>query len=140
MILSLSLLFLNSSFENSKEGGACLRFLKDEFHHDQWWGHVGDGIPLLGVYGKLGSEKGSFALLEMMENLKQKGQEAGLLCMSHGWPEVEQKFRARASELGLKGDVLQIPFLPHWRVPEFIRRCVAVCCFEQGFQHAEIKR
>jgi hypothetical protein len=26
-----------------------------------------------------------------------------------------------------------LPFLPHWRVPEFIRRCAAVCCLEQDF-------
>jgi hypothetical protein len=29
--------------------------------------------------------------------------------------------------------VCQIPFLPHWRVPEFIRRCVALCSLEQDF-------
>jgi hypothetical protein len=28
---------------------------------------------------------------------------------------------------------LQIPFLPHWRVPEFLRGCLAVCCLEQDF-------
>src|SRR5262249_21998223 len=29
--------------------------------------------------------------------------------------------------------ILQIPFLPHWRVPEFLRGCLAVCCLEQDF-------
>jgi len=29
--------------------------------------------------------------------------------------------------------VLQLPFLPHWRVPEFLRGCLAVCCLEQSF-------
>ena len=29
---------------------------------------------------------------------------------------------------------MQLPFLPHWRVPEFLRGCLAVCCLEQGFQ------
>ncbi len=36
-------------------------------------------------------------------------------------------------ELGLADRVLQIPFLPHWRVPEFLRGCLAVCCLEQDF-------
>ena len=39
----------------------------------------------------------------------------------------------RAEELGLADRVLQIPFLPHWRVPEFLRGCLAVCCLEQDF-------
>ena len=26
-----------------------------------------------------------------------------------------------------------MPFLPHWRVPEFLRGCLAVCCLEQDF-------
>jgi hypothetical protein len=36
-------------------------------------------------------------------------------------------------ELGLVDRVLQIPFVPHWRVPEFLRGCLAVCCLEQDF-------
>ncbi len=39
----------------------------------------------------------------------------------------------RQRELGLTDRVLQIPFLPHWRVPEFLRGCLAVCCLEQDF-------
>jgi len=42
-------------------------------------------------------------------------------------------FRAWVQELGLTDRVLQIPFLPHWRVPEFLRGCLAVCCLEQSF-------
>src|SRR5262249_30346568 len=29
--------------------------------------------------------------------------------------------------------ILQIPFLPHWRVPVFLHGCLAVCCLEQDF-------
>jgi glycosyltransferase involved in cell wall biosynthesis len=97
-----------------------------------WGGFDGSG-PCLGVYGKLGRRKGSFALLEAMHRLDRAGVDVGLLVLGHGVPEVEAAFRARAEELGLVGRILQIPFLPHWRVPEFLRRCVAVCCFEQDF-------
>ena len=42
-------------------------------------------------------------------------------------------FATRARALGLTDRLLQIPFLPHWRVPEFLRSCLAVCCLEQDF-------
>src|SRR5262249_14001516 len=53
--------------------------------------------------------------------------------LAHGKPEIEARFRARARELDLVDRILQIPFLPHWRVPEFLRSCLAVCCLEQDF-------
>ena len=59
--------------------------------------------------------------------------EVGLVALAHGRPAVEKKFRARARKLGLTDRILQIPFLPHWRVPEFLRGCLAVCCLEQDF-------
>lgn len=98
-----------------------------------WWGEHTGGAPCFGVYGKLGKHKGSFALLAAMHRLKRAGIEVGLLVLAHGEPSVQAAFRARAMELDLVDCILQIPFLPHWRVPEFLRGCLAVCCFEQDF-------
>jgi glycosyltransferase involved in cell wall biosynthesis len=100
---------------------------------DAIWGRIPDGLPYFGIYGKLGETKGSFALLAALKELKQAGVEVGLLAMAHGWPTIETRFRAQVKELGLADFVLQIPFLPHWRVPEFLRSCLAVCCLEQDF-------
>ena len=61
------------------------------------------------------------------------GRDVGLVALAHGQPAVEEAFRARVRKLGLVDRVLQIPFLPHWRVPEFLRGCLAVCCLEQDF-------
>jgi glycosyltransferase involved in cell wall biosynthesis len=97
-----------------------------------WGGFVGER-PFFGIYGKLGETKGSFALLAALQRLKQAGLDIGLVAMAHGWPALETKFRARAEELGIADRILQIPFLPHWRVPEFLRSCLAVCCLEQDF-------
>jgi glycosyltransferase involved in cell wall biosynthesis len=97
------------------------------------WGDFTGELPYFGIYGKLGETKGSFALLAAMRRLKQAGIEIGLVAMAHGWPALEGKFRSRAEELGVADRVLQIPFLPHWRVPEFLRSCLAVCCLEQDF-------
>jgi glycosyltransferase involved in cell wall biosynthesis len=100
---------------------------------EAFWGGLAGDLPFFGVYGKLGETKGSFALLAALARLKREGVAAGLVAMAHGWPALEQKFRARAEELGIADRILQIPFLPHWRVPEFLRSCLAVCCLEQDF-------
>jgi len=100
---------------------------------DAFWGKFSGGLPFFGIYGKLGESKGSFALLEALARLKAEGLKAGVVAMSHGWPDLEQRFRARAEELRVTDRLLQIPFLPHWRVPEFLRSCLAVCCLEQDF-------
>jgi glycosyltransferase involved in cell wall biosynthesis len=100
---------------------------------DMLWGEFAGQLPYFGIYGKLGETKGSFALLAAMQRLKQAGVNVGLVVMAHGWPALESKFRARARELGIVDRILQIPFLPHWRVPEFLRSCLAACCLEQDF-------
>jgi len=105
----------------------------DPAFSDLIWGNFAADLPYFGIYGKLGERKGSFALLAAMHRLVSAGLEVGLVVLAHGGPTVQRDFRARADELGLRDRVLQIPFLPHWRVPEFLRGCLAVCCLEQGF-------
>jgi glycosyltransferase involved in cell wall biosynthesis len=100
---------------------------------DTLWGDFTGEQNYFGVYGKLGETKGSFALLAAMHRLKLAGVNVGLVALAHGKPDVEGKFREIAQELGLTDRILQIPFLPHWRVPEFLRGCLAVCCLEQDF-------
>jgi glycosyltransferase involved in cell wall biosynthesis len=100
---------------------------------DLTWGEFAGDQPYFGICGKLGENKGSFALLAAMHRLKRAGLEVGLVALAHGQPAVERSFRARARKLGLADRILQIPFLPHWRVPEFLRGCLAVCCLEQDF-------
>ena len=100
---------------------------------DTLWGDFTGERNYFGVYGKLGETKGSFALLAAMHQLKLAGVNVGLVALAHGKPDVEGKFRQMAQELGLTDRVLQVPFLPHWRVPEFLRGCLAVCCLEQDF-------
>jgi glycosyltransferase involved in cell wall biosynthesis len=97
------------------------------------WGEFAGDRPYFGVYGKLGDSKGSFALLAAMQRLKDAGLDVGLVALAHGPPAVEERFRAQARDFGLVDRILQIPFLPHWRVPEFIRGCLAICCLEQDF-------
>ncbi|HKA70247.1 MAG TPA: glycosyltransferase [Xanthobacteraceae bacterium] len=97
------------------------------------WGDFAADRPYFGVCGKLGGRKGSFALLAALSRLKQAGLDVGLVALAHGPPDVDRRFRTQARRLGVTDRVLQIPFLPHWRVPEFLRSCLAVCCLEQDF-------
>jgi glycosyltransferase involved in cell wall biosynthesis len=105
----------------------------DPKFRDLIWGNFAADRPYFGVYGKLGERKGSFVVLAAMHQLISAGLDVGLIALAHGGATVERNFRARAAELGLADRVLQIPFLPHWRVPEFLRGCLAVCCLEQDF-------
>jgi glycosyltransferase involved in cell wall biosynthesis len=105
----------------------------DPDFRDLVWGELAPDRPHFGVYGKLGENKGSFALLKALQRIKQAGLDVGLVALAHGHPEVERSFRLQARRLGLVDRILQIPFLPHWRVAEFLRGCLAVCCLEQDF-------
>jgi glycosyltransferase involved in cell wall biosynthesis len=100
---------------------------------DLLWGNFAADRPYFGVYGKLGERKGSFALLAALSQLMHAGLDIGLVVLGHGGLAIQRDFRARVVELGLVDRVLQVPFLPHWRVPEFLRGCLAVCCLEQDF-------
>jgi glycosyltransferase involved in cell wall biosynthesis len=111
----------------------CAEAGQDPELRDQLWGELPAGMVCLGVYGKLGESKGSFALLSALQRLKAERLDVGLLAMAHGRPAVERRFRACVRRLGLEDRVLQIPFLPNWRVPEFLRGCLAVCVLEQDF-------
>jgi glycosyltransferase involved in cell wall biosynthesis len=106
---------------------------KDSNYADLLWGRYNPDLNYFGLYGKLGNVKGSFSLLQALRKLVDEGAKVGLLVMAHGWPKIENEFRRMATQLQLADRVCQIPFLPSWRVPEFLRRCVAACCLEQDF-------
>ena len=105
----------------------------DPVLRDLLWGDFAGGKPYFGICGKLGGSKGSFPLLAAMHRLKRAGLDVALVALAQGHPVVQKEFRARARKLGLTDRILQLPFLPHWRVPELLRGCLAVCCLEQDF-------
>lgn len=106
---------------------------EDRDLRDLTWGDFDGMRPYFGIYGKLGEWKGSFALLGALSRMKREGIDLGLVALAHGPPAVQTAFRTRARALDLEDRVLQLPFLPHWRMPEFLRGCLAVCCLEQRF-------
>jgi glycosyltransferase involved in cell wall biosynthesis len=89
--------------------------------------------PFIGVYGKLGEAKGTFDLLRAVKRLRERGQKFTLVVVGHGFRQSETRFHNTLAELDVTSSVVQVPFLPHWRVPEFIRMCQTVCFLERDF-------
>ena len=96
-----------------------------------------ENLQYLGIYGKIAENKGIFDLLEALGKLRRP--DVGLLVMGGGRARQVADFRERVLRMGLQDRVVQVPFLPHWRVPEFLRRCFAVCCLEREFEIAAHK-
>ncbi len=87
----------------------------------------------IGVFGKLGRFKGIHPLVRATRLLLDQGIAVRLAAMVHGGASDEQAFEAVIDELDLRAHVVRVPFLPNWRVPEFLRACDVVCCLEQDF-------
>lgn len=87
--------------------------------------------PTIGVYGKVGEFKGSYDLVRSLSRLKEEGLDFNFLTMTHGWQG--EQFRQALREAGLEERTWILPFVPHWRVPGFIRACTAVCFLERDF-------
>ena len=106
---------------------------KDHELRGNMFGRHRKGLPYVGVYGKLGRNKGTFALLRAISKLNQNGKKVGLIALGQEFGRERPNFRTLVQSLGLQDLIVQLPFLPHWRVPDFIRSCVAVLCLEQDF-------
>ena len=87
--------------------------------------------PTVGIYGKVGITKGSFDLIEALSMLKREGVRFQALTATDGWRS--QDFRRALLTSGLDGNTIQLPFIPNWRIPQFIRSCRAVCFLERDF-------
>ncbi len=86
---------------------------------------------LLGIYGKVGREKGSFSLLSALEHLKNKDWPFEL--RAHWGGKNLGSVRDKVSELGLQEHVRLLPFIPHWMIPSFIHECDLLLFLEHGF-------
>jgi glycosyltransferase involved in cell wall biosynthesis len=89
--------------------------------------------PVIGIYGKMGAVKGTFDLLDALCHLTRQGAWFTLLAPTHGSADDEARFARAVSAGGLSDRVRQIPFLPHRRVPAFLRACSLVCVLEREF-------
>ena len=90
-------------------------------------------IPSVGIYGKIAETKGIFDLVKALAKLKRKGLRFNFIAIAHGLPEREKRFRDAIIEANLEEETRILPFIPHWRIPSFLRSLSAVCFLERGF-------
>ena len=87
--------------------------------------------PIIGIYGKVGITKGTFDLITALGCLAEEGRSFRFAAMVG--PEFGVRLRASLIDAGIAAQTAILPYLPNWRVPEFIRACDAVCFLERDF-------
>jgi glycosyltransferase involved in cell wall biosynthesis len=87
--------------------------------------------PTIGIYGKVGDVKGSFDLLQALSRLKREGLAFNFIAVTQG--VALPAFKQAIQQLDLQDRTWTFPFLPHWKMPGFIRACTAVCFLEREF-------
>jgi glycosyltransferase involved in cell wall biosynthesis len=94
-------------------------------------GTLDPAVPRIGVYGKVGEFKGTFDLIAALGRLASEGLDFALLAMIG---DVQgRRIRRSLEEARIADRTVIVPFLPQWRVPEFIRACTCVCFLERDF-------
>lgn len=90
-----------------------------------------EDAAVVGIYGKVGETKGTFELISALAEVRRRGIRFALLTLAGGreWPA----FRKSVVDARLDDITWTLPFLPHWRVPEFLRACTVVCFLERRF-------
>lgn len=94
-------------------------------------GTAAAALPTIGIYGKTGAAKGTYDLIAALGTLAREGHEFRLLAMIGG-PQG-RRLRAALEAAGIAGRTEILPLVPHWRVPDFLRSCTAVCFLERDF-------
>lgn len=100
-------------------------------HLFKW--HPDPETKIIGIYGKIGKHKGSFDLLHVLKNLIQAHHKIHLVAVGHGEAQEQQEFDALVAALKIQDHITQLPYLPNWKIPTFIKSCHAVCFLEQNF-------
>jgi hypothetical protein len=81
----------------------------------------------------MGAVKGTFDILAALTRLKREGFRFTLLAASHGSADDEARFARAVAAGDLTDRVRQVPFLPHQRIPSFLRACSMACVLEREF-------
>lgn len=89
------------------------------------------GVPMLGIYGKLGEVKGTFDLIRVLGELKRSGAIFRLAAVGGGdeWSAVIAAIR----RAGLDDVSWTLPMLAPWQIPFFISSCTALAYLERDF-------
>lgn len=95
---------------------------------------LNDKVVTIGIYGKVGDYKGSFELLDALNQICARGLKMNVLVIAIGNLPMMYKFYNRLLQYKyLLGHLWLVPPLAPWRIPEFIKSCGAVCYLENNF-------
>jgi glycosyltransferase involved in cell wall biosynthesis len=89
--------------------------------------------PTIGIYGKPGPRKGTYQLIRALGLLRRKGLEFNFVALCGNAGIGFEHMQALVQEEKLDTCSFLLPFLPHWRVPEFLRLCTVVAFLENQF-------
>lgn len=92
-------------------------------------------LPTIGIFGKVGRSKGTSNLLRALDELCFAGTFNGnVLCVPCGKREDLAVFFESARHYRSRNkNLLVVPPLAPWRIPEFLARCDIACVLEDGF-------
>ena len=88
-------------------------------------------VPTIGIYGKIGTTKGTFDLIAAAGHLAREGVAFNFAAMIGAVQAGHLISALKSSAILDRSHIL--PFLPCWKVPAFIRTCTAVCFLERDF-------
>ncbi|MBO6756341.1 MAG: hypothetical protein JJ902_08450 [Roseibium sp.] len=90
--------------------------------------------PVIGTYGKIAEVKGTYHLLDALEQLAERGD---AFCYRGIWSatpyRLQHALRYLHQKPSLKGRVTILPPVAPWRIPAFIRSCSTVAFLENRF-------
>jgi glycosyltransferase involved in cell wall biosynthesis len=91
-------------------------------------------LVTLGIFGKVGEFKGTYDILGLFKRLTEAGHKFNVLWIPSGDAQVLSRFFCELR--GIRDDLSNIVVLPPvapWRIPEFLARCDIACVLEREF-------
>jgi glycosyltransferase involved in cell wall biosynthesis len=86
---------------------------------------------VIGVYGKVGSAKGTVELLRALAILKSR--EFPCVLKAHWGGRDMNRVLKEVGDLSIE-DIVEVKgFIPHWKIPNFIHECDTIVFLENGF-------
>ncbi|RZG16726.1 hypothetical protein EXT47_05205 [Pseudoalteromonas sp. CO342X] len=91
-------------------------------------------IPIIGMYGKIGKTKGSFAILRALDELIKKGIEFNFVYVAGGTKITFSEFIKELSSCHkLVERTWVVPYVSYLKVPNFIKKFDVTLFLEHGF-------
>lgn len=89
--------------------------------------------PTIAIYGKTGGVKGSYDLVSALSKLMNEGVDFNFLALTSSGPKTLSTFLAKVNDAGLSTKTTWLPFVAHWKIPEFLALADIACFLERDF-------